>query len=151
MNTKWWLLYLILLNLILQVWTGLQYWPPVVTSRGQGWGQGILAQSDPMSWRWVGLGCSCTGRSHVGGAEPGLEGPCIVRSNASWEMITGLTPVNRQTRLKILPSHNFNWQVAKMNVNLEVKRSHKTELIVDLMSVVFRSMSCANSISSAPI
>ena len=54
--------------------------------RGQDWGQG-----GPMPDIWE-----------------GGWGLCTVRSIASWVMVTwGPPPVNRQTRVKTLPSHNF--------------------------------------------
>ena len=42
------------------------------------------------------------------GWHPVQGGPCMVKSNASWAMVTwDPLPVNRQTRLKILHSRNF--------------------------------------------
>ena len=44
------------------------------------------------------------GGSHVWGRG---SGPCTVKSNVSWVMVTWGPPVNRQTRLKTLPSRKF--------------------------------------------
>ena len=54
-----------------QAWTGLQWWPPDVTSRGA---------RDRGFYVW------CL-----------MEGACTVRSNASWVMVTWGVPVDRET------------------------------------------------------
>ena len=68
-----------------------QVWPPDVTSKGVG----------GSFWRGlVQWGLSWTSLNMSGG-------PWTVRSNASWVMATWDPPVDRQTWLKTLPSHNF--------------------------------------------
>ena len=52
------------------------------------------------------------GGSHVwrmglGGGLGWLGGPCAASSNASWSHGNPLFPLDRQTRMKILPSRNF--------------------------------------------
>ena len=102
-------------------WTGLQWWPPGVTSRGSlysevtcpggslysevpcldgGWAGGFLAQWGPMSGGGRAV-CVCGG------------GVCALRSNASWVVVRwdSLPPWTEwQTDacpVKTLPSRNF--------------------------------------------
>ena len=49
--------------------------------------------------------------------------PCIVWSNASWVMVTWGPPVDRQTWLKALPSHNFVLQAVTSYTQCKV--THK--------------------------
>ena len=78
-----------------EVWTGPQSWPPDVTSRDR-WGPG---QGGPCT-KGEGQGVTVQRRIY-----------CMVRSNASWVMVTWYPPSlqqnDRQTIVKILHFHNF--------------------------------------------
>ena len=81
-----------------QVWTGLQWWPSDVTSRGWAKVNGPISDVCVGNQSW-GIPCLMS--------EMGC-GPCRVRSNASWIMVIWGHPWE-QTRVKTLPSPNLSW------------------------------------------
>ena len=82
-----------------QVWTGLHSWPPDITSR-VGVGLGVPEQCGPIS-RALGWD----------------EDPCLVRSNASWVMVTwGLHPRGQTERTENITSMQLRWQAVKNTI-----------------------------------